>query len=49
MRTLGKNGPAVPPLGLGGAWVATIPDTQALGAVDAAWDAGTRYFDTAPW
>jgi hypothetical protein len=48
-RTLGATGPSVPPLGLGGAWVQPIPDVQAMGAVDAAWDAGTRYFDTAPW
>ena len=48
-RTLGATGPSVPPLGLGGAWVQPIPDAQAMGAVDAAWDAGTRYFDTAPW
>ena len=48
-RTLGATGPAVPPLGMGGAWVQAIPDAQALDAVDAAWDAGTRYYDTAPW
>jgi D-threo-aldose 1-dehydrogenase len=39
----------VPQLGLGGAWVQRIPDVAALGSVDAAWESGTRYFDTAPW
>jgi D-threo-aldose 1-dehydrogenase len=48
-RRLGSNGPMVPCLGFGAAWVTKIPDTQALGAVEAAWAKGTRYFDTAPW
>jgi D-threo-aldose 1-dehydrogenase len=48
-RTLGSRGPEVPRLGLGGAWVQKIPDSQALGSVEAAWGCGTRYFDTAPW
>ena len=48
-RTLGSSGPKVPQLGLGGAWVQKIPDAQALDSVDAAWQCGTRYFDTAPW
>ena len=49
MPTLGTHGPAVPALGMGGAWVQRIPDSQALASVDGAWEAGTRYYDTAPW
>ena len=40
------------PLGFGAAPLGNmfrdIPDDEALATVDAAWDAGTRYFDTAP-
>jgi D-threo-aldose 1-dehydrogenase len=42
----------LPPLGLGGAPLAnmysTTTDEAATAVVDAAWDAGIRYFDTAP-
>ena len=48
-RRLGRNGPSVQCLGFGAAWVTKIPDSQAMGAVEAAWNHGTRYFDTAPW
>ena len=27
----------------------TIPDAEAIATVEAAWAAGCRYFDTAPW
>jgi D-threo-aldose 1-dehydrogenase len=41
------------PLGFGAAPLGNmfrdIPDGQALATVDAAWDQGTRYFDTAPF
>jgi D-threo-aldose 1-dehydrogenase len=43
---------AVSRLGFGGAPIGNlyreIPDEEALGAVEAAWQAGVRYFDTAP-
>ncbi|MGI5503368.1 aldo/keto reductase [Lentzea sp. CA-135723] len=43
---------AVSRLGFGGAPIGNlyraIPDEEAFGAVSAAWDAGVRYFDTAP-
>ncbi len=41
------------PLGFGGAPLGNmfrnIPDEEAEATVDAAWEAGTRYFDTAPF
>jgi D-threo-aldose 1-dehydrogenase len=52
-RTLGPSGVAVTQLGLGGASYGSlfhdVPERDALAAIDAAWDAGVRYFDTAPW
>jgi D-threo-aldose 1-dehydrogenase len=52
-RTLGRTGVAVTQLGLGGASYAelfhTVPELDAYAAVQAAWDGGIRYFDTAPW
>ena len=40
------------PLGMGGAPLGNlftaIPDDLARGAIEAAWDAGIRHFDTAP-
>lgn len=51
-RTLGGRGPAVTALGLGcapiGNLFAGVTDDDARDTVDAAWDAGVRYFDTAP-
>jgi D-threo-aldose 1-dehydrogenase len=39
-------------LGFGGAWIGNllheVPEAEAAAAVSAAWDAGVRYFDTAP-
>ena len=41
------------PLGFGAAPLGNmfrdIPDDEAAATVDAAWEAGTRYFDTAPF
>ena len=52
-RILGTSGVAVTQLGLGGASYGNlfydVPELDAIGAVHAAWDAGIRYFDTAPW
>jgi D-threo-aldose 1-dehydrogenase len=51
-RTLGARGPAVNGLGLGcapiGNLFAGVSDADASATVDASWDAGIRYFDTAP-
>jgi len=51
-RPLGARGPAVTALGLGcaaiGNMFAGVSDDDAGATVDAAWDAGIRYFDTAP-
>ena len=49
---LGRTEVRVTELGFGGAPIgnlyAPVSDEQARAAVDAAWDAGVRYFDTAP-
>lgn len=49
---LGSSSVAVTPLGFGAASIGNlyraVPDEQAAAAVDAAWAAGVRYFDTAP-
>ena len=51
-RTLGRGGVAVTELSFGAAGIGNlytpVTDEQARAAVDAAWDAGIRYFDTAP-
>jgi D-threo-aldose 1-dehydrogenase len=51
-RPLGRRGPAVTALGLGCAPIGNlftgVSDDDARATVDAAWDAGIRYFDTAP-
>jgi D-threo-aldose 1-dehydrogenase len=52
-RELGQTGVAVTQLGLGGASYGSlfhvVSERDALDAVEAAWAAGVRYFDTAPW
>lgn len=54
MRTsrLGRSAVAVTELGLGGAPIGNlyheVSDEDARGAMDAAWQSGVRYFDTAP-
>jgi D-threo-aldose 1-dehydrogenase len=51
-RPLGRRGPGVTELGLGCAPIGNlftgVSDDDAAATVDAAWDAGIRYFDTAP-
>lgn len=51
-RPLGARGPLVTGLGLGcapiGNLFAEVSRDHAIATVDAAWDAGIRYFDTAP-
>ncbi|MHA6764131.1 aldo/keto reductase [Streptacidiphilus sp. PAMC 29251] len=50
--TLGRSGVVVTELGLGagplGNLYTAVSDAEATACVDAAWDAGVRYFDTAP-
>jgi D-threo-aldose 1-dehydrogenase len=52
-RQLGPTDLRVTQLGLGGASYGSlfheVPEADAIAAVGAAWDAGIRYFDTAPW
>lgn len=52
-REIGRSGVAVTQLGFGGASIgelnAVLDEEDAVNAVRAAWDAGIRYFDTAPW
>ncbi|MFC8453060.1 aldo/keto reductase [Kitasatospora sp. NPDC057223] len=49
---LGRSRVSVSPLAFGGAAIGNllgeVPDEQAAQAVDAAWESGLRYFDTAP-
>ena len=51
-RTLPRTGLSIPVLGLGGAALGGMHDpvseAEGSGAIAAAWDAGIRYFDTAP-
>ena len=51
-RPLGERGPAVTALGLGCAPIGNlftgVSDDEAAATVDSAWNAGIRYFDTAP-
>ena len=51
-RRLGRTGVEVTALGFGGATIGIDPsvsEAQAQATLQAAWDAGVRYFDTAPW
>jgi D-threo-aldose 1-dehydrogenase len=52
-RVVGSSGVAVTQLGLGGASYGElfhrVSEQEAFGAIQAAWDGGVRYFDTAPW
>jgi D-threo-aldose 1-dehydrogenase len=52
MRTLGRSGVQVSELAFGAAGIAglftPVSEAQAYAALDSAWDAGIRYFDTAP-
>src|ERR1700737_1097762 len=50
---LGLTEVEVTQLGFGGAGLGdlfeVIPEAQAAATLEAAWDAGIRYYDTAPW
>ena len=52
-RPLGRTGVALGQLGFGGAPLgdlfSVMPEEVASATLEAAWDAGIRYFDTAPW
>ncbi len=52
-RRLGRTNVELTQLGLGGAGLGDLfeilPDVQASATLQAAWDAGIRYYDTAPW
>src|SRR3981189_1585402 len=52
-RRLGRTPVEVGILGFGGATIggigAQVTEAQAQATLDGAWDAGLRYFDTAPW
>ncbi len=52
-RQIGRTGVEVTELGFGGASIGElfvrVSEHDALATIDAAWDAGVRYFDTAPW
>jgi D-threo-aldose 1-dehydrogenase len=52
-RRLGRTDVAVTTLGFGSAALGElfvkVPEPQAHATLQAAWDAGIRYFDTAPW
>ncbi len=52
-RALGRTGARLTQLGFGGASIGEIfervPEERVQATLAAAWDAGVRYFDTAPW
>jgi aryl-alcohol dehydrogenase-like predicted oxidoreductase len=52
-RRLGTTDVTVPVLGLGtaplGGWPTAVPRAQGVATIRRAWDAGVRYFDTAPF
>ena len=52
-RPLGRTGVRLTQMGFGGASIGelfvSVPEEDALACLRAAWDAGIRYFDTAPW
>jgi D-threo-aldose 1-dehydrogenase len=52
-REIGRTGVRVTPLGFGGATIGrhlgSGADADAQAALQVSWDAGVRYFDTAPW
>lgn len=53
VRRVGATDLSLPILGFGAAHLgelyARVPEDEARATLDAAWDAGIRYYDTAPW
>src|SRR3978361_2056647 len=52
-RTVGSTALRLPTFGLGtahlGELYAKVDEADSRATLDAAWDAGVRYYDTAPW
>jgi D-threo-aldose 1-dehydrogenase len=52
-RTVGRTALSLPPFGLGtahlGELYGKVEEAQSRATMDAAWDLGVRYYDTAPW
>lgn len=52
VSAVGNHGLTLPSIGLGtaalGNFLSVVPEEQAVGTLQRAWDAGIRYFDTAP-
>lgn len=52
-RRIGSTTLTLPPFGFGAAHLgelyARVPEAESLKTLNAAWDSGVRYFDTAPW
>ncbi len=50
-RRVGKSDLSVTPLGFGGGTIGArqVANADSLATVDAAWQTGTRFYDTAPW
>jgi len=48
-RRLGRTSVELDDLGFGGATISRVGEAQAAATLDAAWEAGIRYYDTAPW
>ena len=52
-RKLGRSDVMVPQFGFGGAPLGDlfvkVSEADATATLDAAWNAGVRYYDTAPW
>jgi len=53
LKPLGRSGVRLPALGLGGAPLGNlfsrVPEADAEATLEAAWDAGVRFYDTSPW
>lgn len=53
LRAIGTTSLSVPPLGFGAAHLgelyAKVEESTSRATLDAAWDGGIRYYDTAPW
>lgn len=52
-RKLGRSNVMLPQFGFGGAPLGDlfvkVPEAEAMATLSTAWDAGVRYYDTAPW